>query len=186
MRVIAGQARHLSLKTVAGNNTRPTSDKIKETLFNILQNECHDIRFMDLFAGSGGIGIEALSRGASYAVFIDNDRGCCKCIHENLATTKFEDQASVLCRDVKPALRSLEGQKPFHIIFMDPPYKKDIEKEVLDYLKDSSLVDEDTLIIVEAALRTDVSYLEEMGYVIKRRKEYKTNMHLFLTKDSGK
>ena len=90
MRVIAGKARRLPLKTVPGQNTRPTTDRIKETLFNMIQDELYGIRFLDLFAGSGAIGIEALSRGAARAVFVEDDRRAVSCIQENLAFTRLE------------------------------------------------------------------------------------------------
>ena len=96
MRVIAGSARRLLLKTVEGMDTRPTTDRIKETLFNMIQNDLYGRSFLDLFAGSGAIGIEALSRGASEAVFIDNGIRQVSCIRDNLKTTKLESGAKVL------------------------------------------------------------------------------------------
>ena len=96
MRVIAGKARRLPLKTIEGLDTRPTTDRIKETLFNILQNDLYDIRFLDIFSGSGGIGIEALSRGAKEAVFVENNRAAVRCIQDNLKFTHLEQQATVL------------------------------------------------------------------------------------------
>ena len=95
MRVIAGTARRLKLETPAGRHTRPTSDKIKETLFNIIQQDLYEARFLDLFSGSGGIAIEALSRGAAEAVLVDNDREALRCIRTNLHHTHFEEQARV-------------------------------------------------------------------------------------------
>lgn len=180
MRVIAGKARRLPLKTVPGQNTRPTTDRIKETLFNMLQNDLYDIRFLDLFSGSGGIGIEAISRGAREAVFVEHDRQALNCIRENLRFTRLETQARVMGTDVLTALARLEGEAPFQIIFMDPPYDQEWEKRVLEVLKDSSIVDQDTLLIVEASLKTDFSYAADLGYQIIRRKEYKTNTHMFL------
>ena len=91
MRVIAGKARRTNLVTPEGKNTRPTSDRIKETLFNMLQQELYDVRFLDIFSGSGGISIEALSRGAKEAVMIDNDAAAIRCIKENIKRTHFED-----------------------------------------------------------------------------------------------
>lgn len=84
--------------------------------------------------------------------------------------------------DVLQALRSMEGQAAFDCIFMDPPYMNELERQVLEYLKDSSLADEDTLIVVEADLHTDFTYAEELGYELSRSKEYKTNKHIFLHK----
>lgn len=182
MRVIAGKARRLSLKTVPGTDTRPTTDRIKETLFNILQPEMPDCRFLDLFSGSGGIGIEALSRGAEYAVFVEKNPKACACIRDNLASTRLTEQSKLLNMDVLQALRTLEGDEAFDCIFMDPPYNKDLEHQVLEYLKDSSLADSHTLIITEADLNTDFSYVDELGYELYRSKEYKTNKHIFLYK----
>ena len=182
MRVIAGKARRLPLKTVPGTDTRPTTDRIKETLFNILQPEIADCRFLDLFSGSGGIGIEALSRGADSAVFVEKNPKACKCIRENLSFTKLAEHGKLLNMDVLQALRTLEGEEAFDCIFMDPPYNPDLEKQVLEYLSKSLLADESTLIIIEADLSTDFSYLEDLGFELARSKEYKTNKHVFVHK----
>lgn len=182
MRVIAGKARRLPLKTLPGADTRPTTDRIKETLFNILQSELLDCRFLDLFSGSGAIGIEALSRGAAYAVFVEKNPKACACIRENLAFTKLAEDGKLLNMDILQALRSLEGQDAFDCIFMDPPYGHGLERQVLEYLAESTLAGEDSLIIIEADLHTDFSYVEELGYHLKRSKEYKTNKHIFLQK----
>ena len=180
MRVIAGKARRLPLKTLPGPETRPTTDRIKETLFNILQPVVPDCLFLDLFSGSGAIGIEALSRGAASAVFVEKNPKACACIRDNLAFTKLTEDGKLLNMDVLQALRSLEGGQPFDCIFMDPPYDNGLERQVLEYLSGSSLAGTDTLIVVEAALHTDFSYAEELGFTITRSKEYKTNKHVFL------
>ncbi len=182
MRVIAGKARRLPLKTIEGDGTRPTTDRIKETLFNILQNDLYEIRFLDLFAGSGGIGIEALSRGADMACFVDNSRAACDCIRKNLAFTHLERQAEVMCCDSLTALARLEGRPPFQMIFMDPPYGKGLEDRVLQYIAGHrpSYVDGQTRIIIEMALDTVTDDLENYGFDILRIKEYKTNKHIFL------
>ena len=183
MRVIAGSARRLLLKTVEGMDTRPTQDRIKETLFNVINNDLCGASFLDLFAGSGGIGIEALSRGAKEAVFIDNGSKQVACIRDNLKTTRLEEKATVLNSDVISGLKMLERNgKRFDIVFMDPPYNHDLEKHVMESLVDSCLVDEDTLFIIEASLETSFSWAAPMGYEIVRSKEYKTNKHVFLRK----
>ena len=102
MRVIAGSARRLLLKTVDGMDTRPTTDRIKETLFNMLQPQIPGCQFLDLFSGSGAIGIEALSRGADLAVMIENNPQAVACIRENLGTTRLEERAVVTCHDHGP------------------------------------------------------------------------------------
>ena len=150
MRVIAGTARRIQLKTPKGMNTRPTTDRIKETLFNMLQPNLADCKFLDIFSGSGGIGIEALSRGASYAVFIENNREAIECIKDNLRQTKLEKNATVISGDYMSALQNLNQKKEcFDIVFMDPPYQLDYEKKVLEYLRTSSIIHKDSFIIFE-------------------------------------
>lgn len=183
MRIIAGTARSLPLKTAEGSDTRPTTDRIKETLFNIIQNEIPGSYFLDLFAGSGQIGLEAVSRGARYAVFVDSGKKPAVCIEENIRFTKFEKETKLYPTEVLSALRAMEGKYQFDIIFMDPPYNKGMEQEVLRYLAASSLLKEDTLIIVEAALDTDFGYLSEYGLTLGRLKTYKTNEHAFIRKN---
>lgn len=180
MRVIAGKAKRMPLKTIPGLSTRPTTDRIKETLFNMMQDYVYGSRFLDLFSGSGAIGIEALSRGAAEAVFVENNRQAVECIKANLSFTKLEKHGRVISGDVFYALTRLEAEAPFSIIFMDPPYDHLWEKRVLETLAVSCIVDRDTLIIVEASLETDFSYLEDLGYEVIRLKEYKTNVHMFL------
>lgn len=182
MRIIAGTARSMPLKTVAGMDTRPTTDRIKETLFNMLQEEVPGSYFLDLFSGSGQIGLEAASRGASYVVFVENNKRAIGCIEENIEFTKFTRETKLYPSDVMTALRSMEGKYKFDIIFMDPPYQQEIEKEVLRYLSASSLLKEDTLLVVEASLSTGFDYLEEMGFVLRKLKTYKTNEHAFIQK----
>lgn len=180
MRIIAGSKRSLPLCTPQGTDTRPTPDKLKETLFNMLQTRVPGCIFLDLFAGSGQIGLEALSRDADYAVFVENARKAAKCIEKNIAFTNLNDRAELLVKDVFSALSLLEGRYCFDIIFMDPPYNKGVEMQVLSSLRDHTLLKEDGLIVVEASLNTDFSPAEEMGYRIERYKKYKTNAHVFL------
>ena len=180
MRVIAGIARSMPLKAAEGDNTRPTTDRIKETLFNMLQSDVAGCRFLDLYSGSGAIGIEALSRGAKEAVLVENARQAIAVIKDNLTFTKLAEHGKLLNMDVLQALRSLEGKGVFDIIFMDPPYNNELERQVLEYLKDSTVADKNTLIIVEADLQTDFSYVASLGYRQLRTKEYKTNNHVIL------
>ncbi|MBE5921792.1 MAG: 16S rRNA (guanine(966)-N(2))-methyltransferase RsmD [Lachnospiraceae bacterium] len=181
MRVIAGSARRITLTTPAGLDTRPTTDRIKETLFNILQPELPGCCFLDLFAGSGGIGIEALSRGASEAVFVENSRKAVVCIQENLKKTHFEKQSAVFAMDALAAINRLDSSgRAFDIIFLDPPYGKGLQGKVLAALTGSNLVHEDTLVIFEESLDVKVEEMDLSGFEIERIKEYKTNMHVFL------
>ncbi len=180
MRIIAGSARSLPLKTIEGKDTRPTTDKIKETLFNVLQFDIAGSYFLDLFAGSGQIGLEALSRGANYAVFVENSKKAAACIQDNIKFTKFEKESNLITSDAVTAIRTMDGKYKFDIIFMDPPYDKDLEKDVLYALSDSSLLKDDSIIVVESSLNTNFDYISEYGYEIVKEKIYKTNKHTFL------
>ena len=182
MRVIAGSAKSLPLKTLRGNTTRPTTDRIKETLFNIISADIPDCRFLDLFSGSGGIGIEALSRGASEAVFVEQDRAAVQVIRHNLRFTHLEDRARIIGMDAVQAVDTLRGEAPFDVIFMDPPYDHDLERRVLEALSTNSAADEHTLIIIEASMETDFTYLGSLGYEMKREKNYGSNRHIFVKK----
>ncbi|HIW83456.1 MAG TPA: 16S rRNA (guanine(966)-N(2))-methyltransferase RsmD [Candidatus Dorea gallistercoris] len=180
MRVIAGSARRLQLKTLDGFDTRPTTDRIKETLFNMLTPYLYDCIFLDLFAGSGGIGIEALSRGAMKAYFVDKNPKAIACIKENLVHTRLAHKAETMPVDAMTALRRLEGNQQFDFIFMDPPYGKELEREALEYLADSQLLSEEGVIIVEASRETEFDYLEKLGFAAIKNKIYKTNKHVFI------
>lgn len=180
MRVIAGKARRLQLKVPKGMDTRPTTDRIKETLFNMIQNELYDIRFLDLFSGSGGIGIEALSRGAQYACFVEQDRRVAAIIQENLHNTHFEGQAKVLTMNAVLAVSRLTKYKPFDVAFMDPPYGKGLELLVLQNPDFYKILSQRALVIVEADLDTHLENLE--GFRILKEKIYKTNKHIFIEK----
>lgn len=180
MRVIAGSARRVPLKTLDGMNTRPTQDRIKETLFNMLQYDVADCTFLDLFAGSGGIGIEALSRGAKQAVFVEQNDDAVQIVRENLKATRLEDRGVVMHTDALTALKRLEGKYYFDYIFMDPPYNHELERQMLEYLADSKLIDKQSTIIIEASLETSFDYLESLGFILEKNKTYKTNKHVFV------
>lgn len=182
MRVIAGTKRSMPLKTIDGLATRPTQDRTKETLFNVIQNDVPGSTFLDLFSGSGAIAIEALSRGARKAYLVENSREASACIKENLAFTKLTDDAVLMETDAMTALKRLEGKTVFDIVFMDPPYNHEYEKEVLTYLSASRLIDEYSIIVVEASNETGFDYLPELGFTCYKVKEYKNNKHVFIQK----
>ncbi len=177
MRVIAGTARSMPLTAPKGDGTRPTTDRIKETLFNTMQADVPDSVFVDLFAGSGAVGIEALSRGAAKAYFVDNSREALDCIRKNLEFTKLADRATVIGRNALDAL--YEIKEPADIIFIDPPYQLGIESDIMRMIMERKLVHEDTLIVIEADIDTDLSDIEDLGYEVYKEKLYKTNKHMF-------
>ncbi len=181
MRVIAGKCRSLPLKAPKGDDTRPTTDRIKETLFNILMPYLPGAVFIDVFSGSGGIGIEALSRGASHAYFIEKAPEAASCIVDNLKFTKLTDDATLLKQDFESALMGIH-EKEADIIFADPPYREGYEERLLAILSKMDYVTNDTMIIIEALLDTEFDFAEEYGFEITREKCYKTNKHVFLRK----
>ncbi len=181
MRVIAGKARRLPLVTPSGKDTRPTTDRIKETLFNVIQDDIPGCNFLDLFSGSGGIGIEALSRGAKKAFFVEFGKEPLACIKANLIKTKLMEQAVVLPVEVTYAISKLEKMgEVFDVVYADPPYKKEFEPKILELLADSAIVKAGTLVVIESSLDTVPDYVPEDKYEIIKIKEYKTNQHLFL------
>ncbi len=147
MRVISGIARGHNLKTPSGLSTRPTSDKVKGSLFSMLIGKTAGSEVLDLFAGSGALGIEALSRGANFCTFLDMDINARKCIEENLAHTKFQNSAQVLGMD---SLKYIENcNKRFDIIFIDPPYNKGLALKALKIISEKKLLNSGGYISVE-------------------------------------
>lgn len=182
MRVIAGVARSIPLKSVKGDKTRPTTDRIKETLFNIINPYLYDAYVLDLYAGAGGLGIEALSRGAKRAVFVDKSKEAASVIKENLDKTHFSDRADVYTGDVSDMCATMNADGPFDVIIMDPPYGMGYWRNVLSLLSKTRLVNENTLVVVEEDLSDD---LEEGniygGFKLNRIKNYRHNRHLFFS-----
>lgn len=181
MRVIAGEKRHLLLKTIDDFSIRPTTDKIKETLFNMIQFEVPGKNFLDLFAGSGAIGIEALSRGAKKATFVDNNDKAIKIIKDNLNHTGLIEKATVIKSDARLSIESLTKKNDkYEIVYMDPPYDKGLYLPVFECLSKSSIIDDKSIIVLELGLKDDAVGIEEYGFKIIRIKKYKSNKHLFI------
>jgi 16S rRNA (guanine966-N2)-methyltransferase len=188
VRIIAGTAKGRRLISPKGSRIRPTSDKVKEALFNMLNGITGSLAgfaVLDIFAGTGNLGIEALSRGATQAVFIDNHRDSVALVQKNLELTGFTDRSRVVLRDVIAALKSLqETCSPFQLIFLDPPYHQDLLAGVLDYLAGSRLVDENTLVVAEFSpkeqLESSFGLLQEFD-----RRTYGDTALAFFTIQSG-
>lgn len=168
MRIIAGRYRGTRLITPR-SNTRPTSDRLKESLFNTLQQSCTQQKWLDLFAGSGAIALEALSRGASYVVMNDQSIDAISAIKTNVKKMNVDDQSMVINLEAKQACKLLNQQKySFDVIFLDPPYDLNIQ-EVLNEIETSYLVKQKTKIIIEQA-KGDQEYVLSDGFVkIKER-----------------
>lgn len=150
MRVISGKARGKKLISLDGDNTRPTLDRVKEALFSIIQFKVKDAVVLDLFAGTGALGIEALSRGAKEAVFCDKVPDAIKVIKQNVINTNNLDKANIINKEYQEVLENLSKQnKKFDIVFLDPPYKTNLAIESLQKIIMSDLLTEDGSIIIE-------------------------------------
>lgn len=180
MRVITGSRRSIPLLSVEGMATRPTQDRIKETLFNMIQNYIPGCTFLDLYSGSGQMAIEALSRGAVSAVLVDSGREPKKVIEKNLEKTKFTEEARLYTSAVLSYVGTASPEKPFDIIYMDPPYDLHEENAVLEEIMKRNLLAEGGQIIVEARLDNDFYEHIPKGLTVSRIKDYKTNRHVFL------
>lgn len=179
MRIIAGKAKGHKLETIDGLATRPTTDRIKETLFNIIAFDLPGCRFLDLFSGSGAIGLEALSRGAEQAVFVENAQPSQDVIVRNLAHTKLEEGARLLFMNADAALDKLAGENAaFDIIYMDPPYAAGLAAPMLEKIQEKKLLNRDGYVILERAAQLPLMLPE--GYEILREKEYRTTVLTFL------
>ncbi|HSW10791.1 MAG TPA: 16S rRNA (guanine(966)-N(2))-methyltransferase RsmD [Bacillota bacterium] len=157
MRVIAGQARGTRLRTLRGRRTRPTSDRVRESLFNILGTHVQDAEMLDLFAGSGSVGVEALSRGARHVVFVEKDPGAAQIIRQNLLHTRQAPRAEVRVQHALVAARQLarQGQR-FSLIFLDPPYDRDWPALTLRVLAETGILSAGGIIVVEHGRRETV------------------------------
>ena len=150
MRVISGTARGKKLTSLEGLETRPTLDRVKEALFNILQFDIKDSKVLDLFSGSGALAIEALSRGAEKAILCDFSKQAIKIVNKNLEETKLKGKAEVLNKDYLETLKILNKEnKKFDIIFLDPPYKTDYIYISIEKILEYNLLAEDGIIIAE-------------------------------------
>lgn len=168
MRVIAGTARGVSLKALEGMATRPTTDRVKEALFSIIQFDLPGTRVLDLFGGSGQLGIEALSRGAKSAVFVDQSEQACRIIRENLRRTKFEAAGKVVRSDYLDYLKRC--REPFDIILLDPPYAEDFLEKSLKIITEIDILQSGGIIIAERPVGK-ILPAEFEGYV--RSRDYK-------------
>ncbi len=168
MRVITGKARGVVLNTPKGTHTRPTSDRVKEALFSIIQFDIPTAKVLDLFGGTGQLGIEALSREAKYAVFVDEREDACKLIRENLRKTRLEGSAKVVRSDYAAYLRTCKEK--FDIIFLDPPYAEVFLENSLKMITEIDILETGGIIVAERPLGKEL-LCDFPGY--DRSKDYK-------------
>lgn len=183
MRVVAGTARGTVLKTPDGMLTRPTADRVKEAVFSILHFDVQDAVVLDLFGGTGQLGIEALSRGAKRVVFVDHQQKACELIKENLRRTKFTRQGNVIRGDYLEYLR--RTKEKFDIIILDPPYAENFLENALNCIAEIDILQDNGIIVTERPLEKTLN-IQMPGFTCSRDYKYgKTLITLFRRDSEG-
>ena len=173
MKIISGSARGMNLKSPRGKKIRPTSQKVKGAFFNIVHDNIHEADFLDLFSGSGGMGLEALSRGAKKCIFVDKDKDSARLIRENIRLAKMQGKAIVYQGDVQRVLYSLfKKERGFNIIYIDPPYEYKKITEILLLLRETGLLIKGGIIGVERPSRDDLKWSNFSPFPLQQKKVY--------------
>ena len=180
MRIITGSARGSKLETLEGESTRPTAEMAKEAIFSSLQFEIEGRRVLDLFAGSGQMGLEALSRGAESALLADNNPAAVDIIKKNAKKTHLFEKCNIICTDYKDAIRGARGRGGFDIIFIDPPYASDFAVDAADKLIAAELVNQYGVIVIETGNKLE--YLPD-GFKVRKSTKYGRAYVLILEKE---
>jgi 16S rRNA (guanine966-N2)-methyltransferase len=181
MRIIGGTFKNQTLKSPKGEQTRPTSERLRETVFNIAQGYVKGKTFLDLFAGSGAIGIEAISRGAFFATFIEKDRKALHALQENIKKLELENQTKVFAGDVFTLLKRFKGQS-FDLIFIDPPYEKGFQKKTLQLIDELGILAKEAVIFVEESVNNDLTFLKYATFQLKeKRRVGSTSLYEFIS-----
>jgi 16S rRNA (guanine966-N2)-methyltransferase len=171
MRIISGSSKGKKLFTPKQTSLRPTSDRVKESLFNILGEEISGKAVLDLFAGTGNLGIEALSRGARRVTFVENTREAYRLIERNLLSCQMGDRSEILLKEVDRGLRLLHAKgECFDLIFMDPPYEKGLIRKTMEILGTMKIYHEDSILVIEHNRREPLPDLSGSWSLIRQRK----------------
>ena len=182
MRIIAGEYRSRILKSLPGDNTRPTQDKVKEAVFSHLGTYFDDGRILDLFSGSGAVGLEAVSRGFTEALLVDKSHEAVRVIKENVASLKAEEYCEVWCMDYHSALTKCGAEeRQFDLIYLDPPYRMQLGTELLKEIVEKNILAEKGTIVLETALDEDI-VIPEL-FVAYKTAQYGKTMITYVRKD---
>ncbi len=181
MRIIAGAARGKQLYAPSGMHTRPTTDRVKESIFNIIQFRLSGARVLDLFAGSGQLGLECLSRGAAHCLFCDNDRAAAQVIRKNISLCKMEEKSALFCGNWEAAAAQ-KGPGAFDIILLDPPYGGEILNQALKYIMRFDILAARGIIVCESA-REDVLAPPAAPYALLKQYRYGASAVTTLTRE---
>lgn len=181
LRIISGKNRGLTLVTLEGLDTRPTLDRVRESVFNILFDRVTDKNILDLFAGSGAMGIEALSRYASKCTFVDSNKNAVECIRKNVDKSKNTDLSKIIHSDYADFLKNYNGDK-FDIIFLDPPYNMWQSEKILSYIIERNILSDDGIIVCECERSHELNY---EGFSLLTKKDYgKVSIYLLAKENS--
>lgn len=181
MRIISGQARGTVLYTLDGDSTRPTLDRVKESLFNIIQSKIREAVVLDLFAGSGALGIESLSRGAKKVILCDKSKQAINIIKKNLEKTKLTTNAIIINDDYKNAIK--ETKDKFDIIFIDPPYMENIAVKAVENIIENNLLTDEGLIILETDdEQREIQQLQKINVNVQDLRRYGRVKLIFLNR----
>ena len=180
MRIISGTARGTKLYTLNGEATRPTLDRVKESVFNIIQNEIQEAIVLDLFSGSGAIALEAASRGAKKVAVCDKSKRAIDIIKKNIQKTHLEEKICVYNMDFKECLKNVNEQ--FDIVYLDPPYKTDLAKRAIQTILELNLINENSKIIIETDNDKIIEELEDIDINIIDKRKYGRALIVFGTK----
>lgn len=175
MRIVAGSLRGKKLASVRGTDTRPTTDRIRESIFNILGSGIQDCHVLDLFAGTGALSLEALSRGARHATLIENDRQALETIRRNIEACRFKSRVHLLKWDISRGLHCIQAHEPpFDIVFMDPPYGGGLILPTLEALHEAACLAHRSLLVIEHGRGKSIADLPECFQVADKRRYGKT------------
>ncbi|SFH51005.1 16S rRNA (guanine(966)-N(2))-methyltransferase RsmD [Tindallia magadiensis] len=183
MRIISGVAKGHKIKAPKGDLVRPTTDRVKESVFNTIQHKVISSIVIDLFAGSGGLGIECISRGAAHVYFVEWSSGHVKCIKENLIKARLETSATILHQEVSLAIRQLYQNKiQADIIFLDPPYQQQLVNPTLELISKYELLSEDGIIVVEHS-KAEILSKKIEALIQTKQKKYGDSMISYFKKE---
>ncbi len=183
MRIISGRARGTKLYTLEGENTRPTLDRVKESFFNIIQSDLQDKIFLDLFSGSGAIGLEAVSRGARKSILCDNSKKACEIINKNMDKTHLKEFVELYNEPYDKVISNKIKEK-VDIVYIDPPYKTDLAYKSIDLMIKKDLLNDESLIIIETDQETEIlKKINELNIKIVDKRKYGRAHLIFLKKE---
>lgn len=182
IRIISGNFRGLKLNTLEGVNTRPTLDRVRETIFNVIAFDLEGAKTLDLFAGSGAFGLECISRNAKESYFVDNNKDAIGVINTNIKKAKAEDKCFVFKSEYDTFIKQCD--EVFDIIFIDPPYNQNLHNEALVCIRDNNLISDDGIIIVEVDKKDTIDEENLTHFEIYKEKRFKNTCCIYFLRKS--